>query len=201
MKETILNKSLQMFINHGFKSITMDDIAKELAISKKTIYIHFASKNELVKSTVDYVFDSASERMKKIIGSCETPIHEHFVIKNCFADMFGHNIQPSAIFQFNKYYPKLSERIQKKRHEDFDSTVLRNLREGVRLGYYRSDIDIELIGRIFFVSSSAFFSHEMFEDFQNKISVEELNFKFLEYHLRGIVTSKGLEVLEQLLKK
>ena len=63
MKETVLKKSLELFIRNGFKTVTMDDIAKELGISKKTIYLHFSAKDELVKATVDYVFLTATEKM------------------------------------------------------------------------------------------------------------------------------------------
>lgn len=201
MKETVLKKSLELFIKNGFKAVTMDDIAKELGISKKTIYQHFSAKDELVKATVDFVFISATDKMKSIAGNCETPIHEHFEMKNCLGDLFGHNIQASTIYQFNKYYPNLAERIQKKKHENYDFTILRNLRDGVEKGYYRKDIDIDFVGKIFFASTTAFFNDEIFINLQSTQSVDELNYKLLEYHLRGIVTPKGLEILEQLLQK
>ena len=200
MKEIILKKSLELFTKNGFKSVTMDEIANELGISKKTIYQYFASKNALVEATVDFVFDSAIGKIKELAGSCETPIHEHFEMKNCLGDLFGQNIEASAIYQFNKYYPKLAERIQKKKHENYDFTILRNLRQGVEQGYYRKDLDIDFVGKIFFASSTAFFSDEMFVNLHSTQSIDELNYKFLEYHLRGIVTPKGLEILEQLLK-
>lgn len=200
MKETIFKKSLELFTAMGFKSVTMDDIANELGISKKTIYLHFSSKNELVKETVDFVFDSAIQRMKNIIGNCDNPIHEHFALKNSVADLFGLNIQASTVYQFNKYYPRLAERIQKKRHENYDFTILRNLKEGVEKGFYRDDIDIDFVGKMFFASSTAFFNDEIFANVQNNQSLDELNYKFLEYHLRGIVTPKGLKILEELLK-
>ncbi|MBS7321455.1 MAG: TetR/AcrR family transcriptional regulator [Myroides sp.] len=200
MKEIIFKKSLELFTNNGFKSVTMDDIANELGISKKTIYQHFSSKNELVKETVDFVFDTAINRLKDIQGKSETPIHEHFAMKSCVADLFGFNIQASTIYQFNKYYPRLAERIQKKRHANYDLTILKNLKEGVEKGYYRKEIDIDFVGKIFFSSSTAFFNDEIFINGQNSESLDELNYNFLEYHLRGIVTPKGLQILEELLK-
>ena len=201
MKETVLKKSLELFIKNGFKSVTMDDIAKELGISKKTIYQHFSAKDELVKATVDYVFTSATDKMKSIAGNCKTPIHEHFEMKNCLGDLFGQNVQASTIYQFNKYYPNLAERLQQKKHENYDFTILRNLRDGVAQGYYRDDIDIDFVGKIFFASTTAFFNDEMFINLQSTQSIDELNYKLLEYHLRGIVTPKGLQILEQLLQK
>ena len=200
MKEIIFKKSLELFTNNGFKSVTMDDIANELGISKKTIYQHFSSKNELVKETVDFVFDTAINRLKDIQGKSETPIHEHFVMKNTVADLFEFNIQASTIYQFNKYYPRLAERIQKKRHANYDLTIVKNLKEGVEKGYYRKEIDIDFVGKIFFSSSTAFFNDEIFINGQNSESLDELNYNFLEYHLRGIVTPKGLQILEELLK-
>jgi len=201
MKEAILNKSLKMFVTHGFKSITMDDIAKEMGISKKTIYLHFGSKNDLVKATVEYVYDSASNRMRKLAGKCESPIHEHFETRECVSELLGQNIQPSAIYQFNKYYPDLAKWIDEKRHNDIDSTIIRNLKEGVKLGLYRKDIDVDFVGRIFFVIPYSFLNNDVFQETLKSNTLEELNTKFLEYHLRGIVTLKGLEVLEQILKK
>src|SRR5690606_4708295 len=115
--------------------------------------------------------------------------------------LFGQNIQASTIYQFNKYYTKLAERIQQKKHETYDFTILRNLRDGVEQGYYRSDIDIDFVGKIFFASTTAFCSDEVFINVHSTQSLEELNYKLLEYHLRGIVTPKGLEILEQLLQK
>lgn len=201
MKETIFKKSLELFTTNGVKTVTMDDIAHELGISKKTIYLHFSSKKELVEETIEFVFDSAINRMKSVIGNCENPILEHFAMKGSVADLFGLNIQTTMIYQFNKYYPKIAERIQKKRHDNYDLTILRNLQEGVKQGYYRADIDIDFVGKMFFSSLTAFLNDEHFDHLQNNQTIDELNYKFLEYHLRGIVTPKGLEILEELLKK
>lgn len=200
MKETILEKSIQMFTHNGFKAVTMDDIAGELGISKKTIYQHFPSKKELVKSAVDYVYDAAIGKMKGIVGQCKTPIHEHFDMRNCIKELLGHNTSAATIFQFKKYYPRLSERIEKRRYKDLDFTILRNLREGVEQGYYRKEVDIDFIGRMFFSASTSFFHNEEFFE-QTEESMEDLELKFTEYHLRGIVTPKGLKVLEELLNK
>lgn len=201
MKETIFKKSLELFTTNGVKTVTMDDIAHELGISKKTIYLHFSSKKELFEETIEFVFDSAINRMKSVIGNCENPIQEHFAMKGSVADLFGLTIQTTMIYQFNKYYPKIAERIQKKRHDNYDLTILRNLQEGVKQGYYRADIDIDFVGKMFFSSLTAFLNDEHFDHLQNNQTIDELNYKFLEYHLRGIVTPKGLEILEELLKK
>src|SRR5690554_2322006 len=105
--------------------------------------------------------------MKSVIGNCENPIQEHFAMKGSVADLFGLNIQTTMIYQFNKYYPKIAERIQKKRHDNYDLTILRNLQEGVKQGYYRADIDIDFVGKMFFSSLTAFLNDEHFDHLQN----------------------------------
>lgn len=199
MKEIIFKKALELFTKHGFKSITMDDIAKELGISKKTIYQHFASKNKLVEESVVYVYDSAMTRLLYIQENCATPIHEHFEMKNCIAEMFGFNIQTATIFQFKKYYPKIAEKLRNKRQDDFEITIVRNLKKGVELGFYRKEIDIDFVGHLLFTSSSALFNDEGFINSMSTHSFEELNTKIAEYHLRSIVSPKGLKILETLL--
>lgn len=69
MKKTILKTSLELFVKHGFKTVTMDEIANELGISKKTIYLHFRSKDELITKTVDYIIDSAMDKKER--NCCE----------------------------------------------------------------------------------------------------------------------------------
>lgn len=188
---------MQLFTENGFKAVTMDDIAMALGISKKTIYQHFPSKKALVQSTVDFVYDTAMAQMKSVVGSCNNPIEEHFRMKGCIKDLLGHNVNAATVYQFKKYYPRLSERIEKRKYEDLDFTILRNLRAGVEQGYYREDIDINFIGRLFFAATNAFFNNEDFLKYNSNQTMDELEFKFTEYHLRGIVTPKGLQVLEQ----
>ena len=136
-----------------------------------------------------------------MVDNCANPIEEHFKMKGCIKDLLGHNVSAATVFQFKKYYPRLSERIEKRKYKDLDFTILRNLRAGVEQGYYRQDIDIDFIGRLFFSASNAFFHNEDFLKYNNNQTMDQLEFKFTEYHLRGIVTPKGLQVLEQLINK
>lgn len=200
MKKIILEKALDLFVKRGFKMVTMDEIAKELGISKKTIYTHFASKDLLVEETANFLMDEVTERLRNISGTCETPVHEHFIIKNCMGELFGHNIQPSTIYQFNKYYPKIAEQINKKRQKDFAFIIKRNLKDGVKKGYYRKDIDLDFVRIMFFISSTYLFQQESLFENKTEEEFQHLKIKTLDYHLRSIVTPKGLEILEQLLK-
>ena len=81
MKEQILHKATELFLNQGFKSITMDDIAQEMSISKKTIYSHFNNKEAIVKATANYLFTNICEGIDHICIRQKNPIVELYDIK------------------------------------------------------------------------------------------------------------------------
>ena len=82
MKEKILHKAADLFLSFGFKSVTMDDIANQLGISKKTIYSHFSNKRKLVHETTYYVFDRINSGICQVCSGQENPIQEMYEIKS-----------------------------------------------------------------------------------------------------------------------
>ena len=108
MKDQILNKATEMFLTLGFKSVTMDDIASEMGISKKTIYQHFSNKDSLVKATTTNLFENISCGIDEIILANNNPIEELFTIKEfVMQNLKDENTSP--IYQLQKYYPKDSQ--------------------------------------------------------------------------------------------
>ncbi|MDO4763686.1 MAG: TetR/AcrR family transcriptional regulator [Flavobacteriaceae bacterium] len=204
MRENILNKSKELFLKHGFKTVGMDDISNELGISKKTLYQYFSSKDELVETSLNHMYDMVMQKIKAISGTCETPIHEHYEINRSVRDLFGGKISYIAMFQLKKYYPQLAQEFQEKRYKDNKVLIQRNLQEGIEKGYYRKEININFIITQFITGSLAFFYDEEFPiekiaGEKGTMSCEEFNWNFLEYYLRAIVTPKGLEILENIL--
>ena len=196
MKNEILEKASDMFLNLGFKSVTMDDIASEMGISKKTIYEHYATKVELVKASTFYLFEKISAGIDEICALGKNPIEELFVIK----DYVQNNIKDentSTIFQLQKYYPKIHTCLKTMQFEKMDTCVIDNLNRGKQAGLFRNEIDVEFIGRIYYASAMSIMDIELFPE--QMYTRKELDEKLLEYHVRGIATPKGIETLEKLL--
>ncbi|HRB70575.1 TetR/AcrR family transcriptional regulator [Flavobacterium sp. WV_118_3] len=196
MKNEILEKASDMFLNLGFKSVTMDDIASEMGISKKTIYEHYATKVELVKAATTYLFEKISSGIDEICALGKNPIEELFDIK----DYVQHNIKEensSTIFQLQKYYPKIHDCLKSLQFEKMDTCVINNLNRGKEAGLFRQEIDVDFIGRIYYASAMSTMDIELFPE--KMYTRKELDEKLLEYHVRGIATPKGLETLEKLL--
>lgn len=202
-KEAILNQAKEMFLKHGVKTIGMDDIAQSLHISKKTIYQYFSSKEELIKQTIDYTEDIVYTSVKKIIGRCDTPIHEHFEAVKVVDSVIGVEFEKTVfLYQLKKYYPELVYHLNKKHYCFSKEFCKQNIESGIEKGLYREGVDIDFVSSQFFVGKTSFETDSVFiENFMDNFSQIDFDINLLEYHLRAIVTPKGLEILEKLLKE
>ena len=198
MKDTILEKAGTIFLKLGFKSVTMDDIANELAISKKTIYKFFKNKEELIDKAVFFLHETMH---KAIVGICDlgyNAIQENFEIRKMFKDLLK-NSDDSPMFQLKKYYPKTYRKIMAKEYSLFKDCILKNIEKGIHEGLYRNNIDVELTTKFYF--SLAMSVHDSSLYTYNRNTLNKLETSVLEYHTRAIATIKGLTVLEEQLEK
>jgi len=198
VKEKILEKSEELFLKYGFKSVTMDDIANKMAISKKTIYTHFKNKTQLVKETTLKVFEKISHGIDCICSLNKNPIEELFEIKTLILEQLkGEKTSPQ--YQLSKYYPEIYNTLKKKQFDIMQDCVIENITKGISQGLYRLDINIEFISRIYFLGMTGIKDEELFPS--ESFKKQQLMENYLEYHLRGIVTQKGLVKLNQIINK
>ncbi len=194
MREKIVHHAVEMFLNYGFKSVTMDDIANALGISKKTIYQHFDNKTKLVEATVMHVFEIISEGIDAICALGKNPIEEIYEIKQ-FVMTHLKDEKSSPQYQLQKYYPSISSNLKQKQFEVMQSCVKANLERGIAMGIYRPNLNVEFISRIYFNSMIAIKDKDLFP--LQYFSMNEIMEYFIEYHLRGICTSRGRDTLNQ----
>ena len=198
MKDKILHKAADLFLSFGFKSITMDDIAADLGMSKKTIYSHFSTKKKLVEASTFYILERVNETICSILDANYDPIEETFTIKSMINNLLK-NEKSSPSYQLQKYYPKIYKQVHEKQFEAVQSCIVENLKRGIIEDYYRKDIDIDLITRLFFSGNMNLTNQELFPIDVYEIS--SLKNTFLEYHVRAIATEKGLNTLKNILKR
>lgn len=197
MRDKILHKSADLFLSYGFKSVTMDDIANALGISKKTIYQHFENKTKLVEATTLYMFGIISHGIDCICGLEKDPIEEIYDIKNFVMDhLKGEKSSPQ--YQLQKYYPKIFQTLKKKQFDVMQECVIANLERGKKIGVYRDSINVDFISRIYFNGMLALKDNDLFPP--KTYAMQMLMDNYLEYHLRGICTEKGLTKLNQIIE-
>jgi AcrR family transcriptional regulator len=197
MKEKILDTANEMFLTLGFKSVTMDDIAEKMSISKKTIYTFYKTKSKLVEACVMDVFNAVSEGIDQICIIGLNPIEELFEVKDFVLNHLKSE-KSSPLFQLKKYYTKFFHELQKKQFEVMSECVQENLRKGIEQGLYRKEIDVDFISRIYFSGITMIKDIELFP--KGKQNMQQLQTEYLEYHIRAIATDKGIKELEKMLK-
>tara|TARA_R110002049_G_scaffold24286_5_gene86224 strand:+ start:1838 stop:2443 length:606 start_codon:yes stop_codon:yes gene_type:complete len=194
MRDNIIHKSAELFLTLGFKSVTMDDIAHEMGISKKTIYVHFANKTKLVEAVTFELFETICDGIDGICNTSNNPIEELYDIK-MFVMHHLKNEQSSPQFQLKKYYPQIHDALKFKQFEKMHDSVKESLQKGVDTKLFRSNINVDFISRMYFngmmgIKDGAIFPKEIY-------TMDYLMGSYLEYHLRAIVTEKGLQILNK----
>ena len=197
MKEKILKKAIDLFINFGFKSVTMDDIASEMHISKKTIYSHFNNKTKLVEAATFRVFETISNEINCICELQKNPIEELYEIKKSVM-LHLKNEKTSPHYQLCKYYPEINESLKKKQFELMQACVVNNFERGIEMGLYRTNLNEEFVSRIYFLGITGIKDENLFPT--NVFTKTKIMDNFLEYHLRGIITKEGLYTLNTIIK-
>lgn len=192
MEDKILQEATHLFLTYGFKSVTMDDIANKLGMSKKTIYQHFDNKTKLVEAATMSLFEFISAGINHICSLDTNPIEEIYSIKQFVMEHLK-NEKSSPQYQLQKYYPLIFKNLKEKQFCVMQDCVIDNLNKGVKNDLYRKDINVDFISRIYFNAMMVLKDDDLFP--KDKFSMPMLMSNYLEYHLRGICTPAGLKIL------
>ncbi len=191
MKDKILQKSTDMFLRLGFKSITMDDIACEMCISKKTIYKYFSNKDLLIEESVQMVHKEVHETITKIVSQNFNAIEENFEIRRMFKEMFK-SAESSPIYQLKKHYPEIYEKVLRMQVSVCEECFRDNIIKGIKESLYRKDLDIENYVKFYYTLIFSINENTILEK-----DAQELELKALEYHIRAMATLAGIKELEK----
>ena len=193
-KELILEKAGEIFLKYGFKSVTMDDVAQQLAISKKTIYKYFNNKKTLVDETVSRFHIKIHNEIAEACTKGYNAIEENFEIKKKFKDLLN-NSNESPLFQLQKYYPETFKKVMHYEFLMFKDCISANIEKGISEGLYLKDIDKELMTNFYFTLIMGLHDSNIYP--YTKYPHNKLEYDALAYHTRAIATTKGIQILEE----
>lgn len=191
MREKIMSKASDLFMKLGFKSVTMDDIAGEMGISKKTIYKFFSNKEILIEEITDLIHSEIHDIIGQIIDQNYNAIEENYQIRKMFKEMFK-SADTSPVYQLKKHYPSIFEKVMAKEMNECNSLFKNNIEKGIAQGLYRKEIPVETFVK--------FYYNLIFSIKEQTVSEKEgqnLELQILEYHTRAIATSAGIAELEK----
>lgn len=194
----ILTGGTELFLKYGIRSITMDDVARELGISKKTLYKYVSNKADLVDRCVKFTFDEINEAIEAVRGFSENAIDDLFAIDSTLSDAMKAQ-HPAIEFQLKKYYPQTWKWLADRQSKLINEHTRQNLKRGIEEGLYRKDINVEYISYLYYAQFLAMHDSEVVPE---SICRDP---KFMRehfiYHLRGVVSKRGLEHLESKLEQ
>ncbi len=189
----ILETARKLFERYGIKSISMDDIAKELGISKKTLYQQVEGKQDLISQTVMLSMNEEEDLLEKISKNAENAIEEMRGIANYVLD-FLNNLNPRLIFDLQKFYPESWSLIEEGHFRFIKKIITDNINRGKQEGLYRDEINTAIIADLYVSNSKHFIIESMMKlDYPPADVFTEM----ILYHLHGIMSDKG----EQLFNK
>ena len=194
MKEKIISKATELFLKLGFKSVTMDDIACEMCISKKTIYKYFCNKELLIKEGTMIFHEKIHQGISAIIAENHNAIAENFEIRKMFKEMFQSS-DTSPIYQLKKHYPEIHESVLSREIAECNTVFKLNIEKGIEQGLYRKNINIENCIKFYY---TLIFSINETTKLENEVLKQEI--QALEYHTRAMATPEGIIELEKQLE-
>lgn len=188
----IFEKVLDLFKRYGTRSVTMDDIAHELGMSKKTLYQEFTDKDELINRVIDYDMGQSKGFLEEVRQSDSNAVQELFMVNRRM-----HSVRtlysPTFYFDLKRYYPEIYNRwIQDKRSNMF-TVITENLRKGKQEGIYRAEIDEHIIGRLHIARIEMLEGNNIIEEHEG-FSNDFIQEVFI-YHLHGICNEQGLKLI------
>ncbi len=191
MKDKIIAKATDLFLKLGFKSVTMDDIAGEMCISKKTIYKYFCNKEILIAETTEIVHKAIHQSIDTIVEKNYNAIEENFQIRKMFKEMFKTG-ESSPAYQLKKHYPEIYEKVMSREINECNAVFKQNIERGIKQGLYRQN---------FLIDTYVGFYYNLIFSIHGSTSSEkesnELELQALEYHTRALATPEGIIELEK----
>lgn len=194
VQERILDTAFHLFRQYGTRSITMDDIAVRMGISKKTLYAHFADKSDLVVNVMSRHLKLIEDQCIESRGQAKDAVEELFLVMKMLEEKLR-NMNPVAMMDLQKFHAKAFQLFETHRNVFMLDTIRENLVRGIREGLYRPDLDLDILSHFRAASSMFCFQPELFP--MNGYDMTKVQRVLLEHFLYGVATLKGYQEIEK----
>ena len=194
IKDRILNHAQKLFTRNGIKSVSMDDIAADMAMSKKTLYKWFENKDRIVQAAMARHLEGTQCDCTAMIQTATSAIDELFRMLEWVKQQFS-NVHPGIFYDLQKFHPATWQLWQAHKNEFILSQIIENLRRGIAEGLFRADLDLDVIARLRLAQIELQFDPDLYppREFAN----ERVSVALLEHFMLGVATLKGHKLINQ----
>jgi AcrR family transcriptional regulator len=194
-KLQILNASFQLYMKRGIRSVSMDDLARHLGISKKTIYLYYENKDALVSAMVISHIDAEKKEVQNILSNSENAIDEMQQIARMALRTLS-EVSSGTMFDLQKYYRKQWTAVTDLHKNFLHAIITQNIERGVREGIYRPEINAEIIARLYGEMAFSIVNDDVFS--MQNFNMQEVYTQAFHYHINGILSPKGDKIFQTL---
>jgi TetR/AcrR family transcriptional regulator, cholesterol catabolism regulator len=202
IKERIQGKAHELFMRYGVRSVSMDDIASQLGMSKKTIYQYFNEKDELVDAVMDDEVTQTHTDCEFCKKNARDAVDEIFLTMEQIQEQFS-QLNPMVLYDLEKFHPRAFQKFKKMKDEYLQQVVANNIKRGIKEELYRADINVETMSRYRVETMMVAFS--MAASAPTKYNLATVAQETMEHFLYGLATLKGYKLItkykEEQLKK
>ena len=191
----IIEKSAELFLLNGFKTVTMDEIASDLAMSKKTLYEEFGNKENLIEDTLNLQFSLLQKMAEEVRSEKMNPVEEIVTIRERISGKMNSPQHKNSFVQLKKYYPKLYGKVYLNQAHHIQHILTENIERGQQMDLYRNDFSADHFAELFMFTQASLKNSEMFiRDLEKMTNYCDLHFDII---IRGILTEKGFRIYNQ----
>ncbi len=192
-----LTAASEIFMKYGIKSVTMDEMARQLGMSKKTIYTFVKDKNDLVEQCLELSHHEEECQIEGISEKYGNAIDELLATGELVASRLR-SIHPSIFFDMQKYHPNVLKKFEAHKNTYVKGSIISNLERGKEQGLYRDNLNVEIIARMHLSFIDTLFGTGTFD--RSSSTFSDIYFEYFRYHIRGIASEEGLKYLQELIK-
>ncbi|MGN6435454.1 MAG: TetR/AcrR family transcriptional regulator [Agriterribacter sp.] len=194
IQERIALKAHDLFLRYGVRSISMDEIASQLGISKKTIYQFYTDKDSLVENVIDMMLKDNEKECFSTKDASENPVHEIFTAMDMVQELLK-VMNPTIVYDLQKYHPAAHKKLSDHQNKFLYRLIKENLEEGIKLQLYRPEINVEIIARFRLATVFMMFNPDLFP--AGKYSLVTILGEATIHFLYGITTLKGQKLIQK----
>jgi AcrR family transcriptional regulator len=194
VKERILTKAADLFMRYGIRSITMDEIANQLGISKKTIYQFFTDKDDMVSAVIEQEIKRNEAECIQFRDGAADAVHEIFLALEDLDEMLKYT-NPLMLYDLEKHHPRAFQKIKGYKYQFLYKALLDNLQRGIREEVYRNDFQSDIVAKNRIESAFLIFNPDLFPHSRYKMS--EVSYELAMLFLHGVVTTNGKKLIEK----
>jgi len=193
-RERIQVKANELFMRYGIRSVSMDDIAAQLGISKKTIYQFFADKDELVDAVVDDEIKGMQTDCSRCSGEARDAVHEIFLTMERILEQFR-NMNPMVLYDLEKFHFKSYQKFLRHKHDYLGKIIASNIERGIREEFYRPEINVDIMAKFRLESMMLSFNMDLFPT--RKYSPVDVAKEIIEHYVYGLANVKGHKQIQR----